>query len=172
MADKRVIPEHKVKPPKGARPGRTHGATRADVLELLRAQQVRFLRLQFSDIMGIIKNVEVPQSQFEKALAGDIMFDGSSIEGFVRVEESDMVLKPDLDTFAVFPWGDAENRVARVICDVYTSDSQPFPGDPRWVLKRQIEAAEKLGYQMMAGCEAEFFLFHRTAEGSPSRVTH
>ncbi len=172
MADKRIISEHKVRRPNEARPGRMHGATRQDVLELLRTQQVRFLRLQFSDIMGIIKNVEVPQSQFEKALDGDIMFDGSSIEGFVRVEESDMVLKPDFDTFAVFPWGDVENRVARVICDVYTSGGNPFPGDPRRVLKRQIEAAEKLGYRMMAGCEAEFFLFHRTAEGSPSRMTH
>ncbi len=172
MADKRVATEHKVKPPKGARPGRTQGASRADVLELLRTQQVRFLRLQFSDIMGIIKNVEVPQSQFEKALDGDMMFDGSSIEGFVRVEESDMVLRPDFDTFAVFPWGDVDNRVARVICDVYTADGKPFPGDPRWVLKRQIEAAEKLGYRMMAGCEAEFFLFQRTPEGTPSRNTH
>src|SRR5688500_12118311 len=146
MADKKLITEHKVRRPKDARTGRMKGASRQDVLELLRSQQVRFLRLQFSDIMGIIKNVEVPTSQFEKALDGDIMFDGSSIEGFVRVEESDMVLKPDYDTFAVFPWSDAENRVARLICDVFTSDDRPFPGDPRWVLKRQIEAAEKLGY--------------------------
>ena len=172
MADKKLITEHKVRRPKDVRPGRTKGANKQDVLELLRGQQVRFLRLQFSDIMGIIKNVEVPQSQFEKALAGDIMFDGSSIEGFVRVEESDMVLKPDFDTYAVFPWGDAENRVARIICDVFTSDDRPFPGDPRWVLKQQIHAAEKLGYEMMAGCEAEFFLFQRTGDGSPSRMTH
>ncbi len=172
MADRKLITEHKVRRPKDARPERPRGATSTDLLELMRAQQVRFLRLQFSDIMGIIKNVEVPQTQFDKALAGDLMFDGSSIEGFVRVEESDMVLKPDFDTFAVFPWGDTENRVARLICDVYTADDRPFPGDPRWVLKRHIEAAEKLGYEMMAGCEAEFFLFHRTPEGSPSRVTH
>jgi glutamine synthetase len=172
MADKRVVTEHKVRRPTDVKPGRSKGASKQDVLELLKAQQVRFLRLQFSDIMGIIKNVEVPQSQFEKALDGDIMFDGSSIEGFVRVEESDMVLRPDFDTFAVFPWGDPENRVARLICDVYTSDDRHFEGDPRWVLKRQIEAAKKLGYEMMAGCEAEFFLFHRTPEGSPSRVTH
>ena len=172
MADKRVMAEHKVRPPKDVKAGRMKGASKSDVLELLKAQQVRFLRLQFSDIMGIIKNVEVPQSQFEKALDGDIMFDGSSIEGFVRVEESDMVLRPDFDTFAVFPWGDVENRVARLICDVYTSDDRHFEGDPRWVLKRQIEAAKKMGYEMMAGCEAEFFLFHRTSEGSPSRVTH
>jgi glutamine synthetase len=83
-----------------------------------------------------------------------------------------MVLKPDYDTFAYFPWGDPENRVARVICDVYTADEKPFAGDPRFVLKRQIDSAAKLGYQMMAGCEAEFFLFHRTAEGSPTRDTH
>ena len=168
-----VITEHKVRPAEaGARAGRTRGATRADLLELMRAQKVRFLRLQFSDISGIIKNVEVPQTQFEKALNGDIMFDGSSIEGFVRVEESDMVLKPDFDTFAYFPWGDADNRVARVICDVHMADGKPFAGDPRYVLKRQIEAADKLGYRMMAGCEAEFFLFHRSATGSPTRETH
>jgi glutamine synthetase len=110
--------------------------------------------------------------QFEKALDGDIMFDGSSIEGFVRVEESDMVLRPDLGTFVVFPWSDPENRVARLICDVYTADGAPFEGDPRRVLKRQIEAARKLGYEMMAGVEAEFFLFHRAADGSPTRQTH
>jgi glutamine synthetase len=164
--------EHKIRRSEGARVGRTKGATRADILALLTKHNVRFLRLQFSDISGIIKNVEVPQSQFEKALAGDIMFDGSSIQGFVRVEESDMVLKPDYDTFAFFPWGDPDNRVARIICDVYTADESPFQGDPRFVLKRHIEAAAKLGYQMMAGCEAEFFLFHRTPEGSPTRHTH
>jgi glutamine synthetase len=168
----KLVTEHKVRPSSEGRPGRTRGATRQDVLELLRSQAVRFLRLQFSDISGIIKNVEVPQSQFEKALDGDIMFDGSSIQGFVRVEESDMVLKPDYDTFAIFPWGDPENRVARLICDVYTSDEKPFEGDPRYVLKRHIDAAAKLGYQMMAGCEAEFFLFHRSAEGQPTRETH
>ena len=172
MAEKRITTEHKFQRPKNARAGRFRGASREDLLDVMRAEQVRFLRLQFSDIMGVIKNVEVPQSQFEKALAGDITFDGSSIEGFVRVEESDMVLRPDFNTFAIFPFGDPDNRVARLICDVYTSDDRPFEGDPRWVLKRQIEAAQKLGYQMMAGCEAEFFLFHRMPDGSPSRVTH
>ena len=168
-----VMTEHKVRPSDSAgRIGRTRGATAGDLLELMRTQNVRFLRLQFSDISGIIKNVEVPQPQFGKALAGDIMFDGSSIQGFVRVEESDMVLKPDFATFAIFPWGDAENRVARLICDVHTARDEPFTGDPRNVLKRQVEAAAKLGYQMMAGCEAEFFLFHRAADGSPTRETH
>src|SRR5919206_4900889 len=91
-----------------------------DLLGRARDENVRFLRLQFTDILGINKNVEVPASQFAKALAGDIMFDGSSIEGFVRVEESDMLLKPDLSTFQVFPWGDPDARVARVICDITT----------------------------------------------------
>ncbi|HEX6940870.1 MAG TPA: type I glutamate--ammonia ligase [Longimicrobiales bacterium] len=152
--------------------GRTTGASASDLLELLRKAEIRFLRLQFTDITGIIKNVEVPQSQFEKALAGDILFDGSSIEGFVRIEESDMILKPDLDTFAIFPWGDPYNRVARLICDVHTADGKPFEGDPRYVLKRQIAAAAQLGYTMMAGVEAEFFLFHRSPDGSPTRITH
>jgi len=144
-----LIPTHKVRP--GARVSRTIGATKEDLLELMRANHVRFLRLQFTDILGAIKNVEVPQSQFEKALNGDIVFDGSSIEGFVRIEESDMILKPDYNTFAILPWGEPENRVARLICDVYTADGKPFEGDPRWVLKRQIQAAAEMGYEMMAG---------------------
>jgi glutamine synthetase len=168
-----MVPDHKL-PPRGLQPAipRTTGASRQDLLELMRSNSVRFLRLQFTDIMGVIKNVEVPESQFEKALDGDIMMDGSSIEGFVRIEESDMLLKPDFDTFAVVPWGDPENRVARLICDVYTADEEPFTGDPRWVLRRQVEAAAELGYAMKAGCEAEFFLFQRAADGSPTTVTH
>src|SRR3954468_5215204 len=98
----------------------TSRATAEDILELTTANNVRFLRLQFTDILGINKNVELPASQFEKALAGDIMFDGSSIEGFVRIEESDMLLIPDFSTFQIFPWGDSENRVARLICDINT----------------------------------------------------
>ncbi|MBI4545601.1 MAG: type I glutamate--ammonia ligase [Gemmatimonadetes bacterium] len=138
----------------------------------MRHGRVRFLRLQFTDITGVIKNVEVPESQFEKALAGDLMFDGSSIEGFVRIEESDMILKPDFSTFAIFPWGDAENRVARLICDVFTAMEEPFEGDPRRVLKRQIAAAAELGYEMMAGAEGEFFLFQLAEDGTPTRLTH
>src|SRR5437773_11561387 len=96
------------------------------------------MRLQFTDILGINKNVEIPSSQFEKALAGDIMFDGSSIEGFVRIEESDMLLSPDLSTFKVFPGGDPNSRVGRLICDITTPDGKPFDGDPRGALKRQV----------------------------------
>lgn len=154
------------------RSARTAGATKGDLIELLAAREVRFLRLQFTDITGKIKNVEVPASQFDKALEGDLLFDGSSIEGFVRIEESDMILRPDFDTFALLPWSDATGRVARLICDVHTSDGAPFEGDPRRVLRRQVEVAAKLGYTMKVGVEAEFFLFRRTPAGEPTRVTH
>src|SRR5258706_7817491 len=137
----------------------TSGPSAKDILDLAASNNVRFLRLQFTDILGINKNVEIPASQFEKALAGDIMFDGSSIEGFVRIEESDMLLTPDLGTFQIFPWGDETSRGARLICDIDTPDGKPFAGDPRGVLKRIIARAAKLGYTMNAGMEAEFFMF-------------
>src|SRR3954470_20110741 len=148
------------------------GAGKDDVLKLARQFSVDFLRLQFTDILGVNKNVEVPRSQFEKALDGEIMFDGSSIEGFVRIEESDMLLKPDLHTFRILPYDDEGGRVARLLCDIYTPDEQPFAGCPRTTLKRQVERAGKLGFAMMAGCEAEFFLFEQAADGSPTPVTH
>ena len=144
----------------------------AGVLELCRALNVRFLRLTFTDILGQTKNVEVPASQFQKAFDGEILFDGSSIEGFVRIEESDMLLKPDLKTFRVFPWGNPEARIARLICDVHHPDDRPFEGDPRLALKRVEAEAAALGYKMMAGVEAEFFLFHRNGNGEPTTITH
>ena len=150
----------------------TTGATPKDILELATANNVRFLRLQFTDILGINKNVEIPASQFEKALAGDMMFDGSSIEGFVRIEESDMLLSPDLSTFQVFPWGDDKSRVARLICDINTPDGNAFAGDPRGVLKKALARAASLGYTMNAGMEAEFFMFKPGADEAPSTVTH
>jgi glutamine synthetase len=168
-----LVPDHQIRlPASGEQYGGFGSVGRAELLKLLDEYRVRFLRLQFIDVMGVLKNVEVPRSQFEKALDGDIMFDGSSIEGFVRVEESDMVLRPDYGTFVIFPWSDGENRVARLICDVYTASGEPFAGDPRRVLQRQIEEAGKLAYEMMAGVEAEFFLFQRAPDGSPTRVTH
>lgn len=153
-------------------PADLSGATAPDILELAEAQQVRFLRLQFTDIQGVTKNVEIPSSQFRKALNGDIMFDGSSIEGFVRVEESDMLLAPDLATFQIFPWGDPAARVARIICDINMPDGSPFHGDPRGVLKRQLARAASLGFTMNAGMEAEFFLFKLAADGRPATDTH
>ncbi len=142
------------------------------LLELCRALNVRFLRLTFTDILGHTKNVEVPASQFQKAFDGEIMFDGSSITGFVRIEESDMLLKPDLTTFRIFPWGDPESRVARLICDVWNTDETPFAGDPRLVLKRAVAEAASLGYTMNAGVEAEFFLFQRDEDGVATTITH
>src|SRR5881398_1887477 len=150
----------------------TSGATSKDILDLATGNNVRFLRLQFTDILGINKNVEVPASQFEKALAGDMMFDGSSIEGFVRIEESDMLLAPDFGTFQIFPWGDDTSRVARVICDINTTDGKPFAGDPRGVLKKMIARAAKLGFTMNAGMEAEFFMFKPRPDEAPSTITH
>lgn len=143
-----------------------------EVLEKAEALNVRFVRLQFTDIFGTLKNVEIPAEMLEKALEEGIMFDGSSIEGFVRIEESDMVLVPDPDTFALFPWKDAQAVTARLICDVYTADGDPFPGDPRYVLKRVVQRAAQQGYTMMAGPECEFFLFPTDAEGQPVLTTH
>jgi glutamine synthetase len=142
------------------------------ILERCQAEGVRFLRLTFTDIDGIIKNVEVPASQFEKALDGQIMFDGSSIEGFTRIEESDMLLKPDAETFAIYPWATPYGKVGRLICDVYNPDETPFAGCPRLALKKVVDRANKKGWTMMAGPEAEFFLFRRSADGSPNHDTH
>ncbi len=143
-----------------------------DILGRAAEENVHFLRLQFTDIDGVIKNVEVPASQFEKALDGQIMFDGSSIEGFTRIEESDMLLVPDLDTFQVFPWAGEHGRVGRLICDIARPDGSPFEGCPRTALKRMVEKAAGMGYRMMAGPEAEFFLFQRNHELEPTPRTH
>ena len=142
------------------------------ILDIIRSENVRFVRLQFTDILWITKNGEIPSSQIEKALDGDIMFGGSAIEGFVRVEESDMLLVPDLSTFQVYPWGDADARVARLICDVHTPDGEHFEGDPRWVLKRTLARAESMGFRMNAGMEAEFFMFRPGVGGDASTATH
>src|SRR6266404_4929456 len=123
--------------------------TKAQILERAEREKVKFLRLQFTDILGTIKNVEIPDRQFEEALDGKIMFDGSSIEGFVRIEESDMYLRPDLSTFRVFPWpGQTGERVGRMICDIYTPEGTPFTGCPRTVLKKVIAMAAARGYSM------------------------
>lgn len=146
--------------------------SREMILELLAKENVHNLRLWFTDIMGRNKNVEVPASQFEKALNGEIMFDGSSIEGFSRIEESDMLLVPDLRTFRIFPWEERGGRVARLICDVKNPDGSDFGGCPRSVLKRACERAEKMGFTMNVGPEAEFFLFEKDARGKATVDTH
>ncbi|GEK06952.1 type I glutamate--ammonia ligase [Schleiferilactobacillus harbinensis] len=139
------------------------------IREAVQEQNVQFLRLMFTDINGIIKNVEVPVDQLEKVLANKIMFDGSSIDGFVRIEESDMLLYPDLNTWLVFPWGSEHGKVARLICDVHNPDGTPFAGDPRNNLKRVLAEAREAGYTTFnIGPEPEFFLFKLDEEDRPT----
>ena len=146
--------------------------TNDDVLREAQDKGVKFIRLQFTDIFGILKNVAITIEQLEKALDGQLMFDGSSIEGFARIEESDMYLRPDPNTFVVFPWRPQEGGVARLICDVYNPDGTPFAGCPRGALKRVLQEAADLGYTLNVGPELEFFLFHTDAEGRPTTITH
>ncbi len=146
--------------------------TADDVLRLARELDVKFVRLQFTDILGIIKNVAIPVGMLEKALAGGVMFDGSSIEGFVRIEESDMYLRPDPNTFAVFPWKAKEGTTARLICDVYSTDGTPFEGCPRSTLKRVLQEAREMGFELMVGPEPEFFLFLRDERGRATTITN
>ena len=147
--------------------------TRDEIMKTIEAQNVHFFRLQFVDIFGYMKNVAVPLSQIEKALDGQMMFDGSSIDGFVRIEESDMYLKPDYNTFTVLPWRDQEGRnAARIICDVHMSDGTPFDGCPRNNLKRVLADARDMGFTMNVGTEAEFFLFKRDEDGNATTITN
>ncbi|MGE5390412.1 MAG: type I glutamate--ammonia ligase [Deltaproteobacteria bacterium] len=142
-----------------------------EILEKVKEHGIRFIRLQFTDVLGQLKNVAIPPSQLEKALDGELMFDGSSIEGFVRIEESDMYLKPDLDTFQIFPWRSPNADVARMICDIHNKDDKPFHGCPRLNLKRVVKEAEEMGYIMNVGPEAEFFLFLQDDDCNPTTNT-
>jgi glutamine synthetase len=143
--------------------------TREDIKRLALEENVKFIRLQFTDILGTIKNVEIPISQLEKALDNKMMFDGSSIEGFVRIEESDMLLYPDLNTWVVFPWTAEKGKVARLICDIYTPEGKPFEGDPRNNLRRVLREMEELGFtNFNLGPEPEFFLFKLDEKGEPT----
>ena len=146
--------------------------TRADIVRLIEEEDVEFIRLQFTDMFGTFKNVAVTSSQLEKALDNQCMFDGSSIDGFVRIEESDMYLYPDPDTFQIFPWRPQQGKVARLICDVYRPSKEPFEGDPRYILKKVLARAEEMGYTFYAGPECEFFLFHTDDDGMPTTLTH
>ncbi|MDP4107959.1 MAG: type I glutamate--ammonia ligase [Bacillota bacterium] len=143
--------------------------TREDVQRMAKEENVKFIRLQFTDILGTIKNVEIPLSQLEKALDNKMMFDGSSIEGFVRIEESDMYLYPDLNTWVVFPWTAEKGKVARLICDIYTPEGKPFEGDPRNNLRRVLKEMTDLGFtNFNLGPEPEFFLFQLDEKGEPT----
>ena len=143
--------------------------TKEDIFRFADEENVRYLRLQFTDILGTIKNVEVPIAQLEKVLNNEMMFDGSSIEGFVRIEESDMYLCPDLNTWVIFPWTAGKGKVARLICDIYSPDGNPFPGDPRTNLKRVLKEMQELGFtDFNLGPEQEFFLFKLEEKGEPT----
>lgn len=143
-----------------------------DIFRIVEEEDVEFIRLQFTDIFGVLKNIAITSSQLEKALDNKCMFDGSAVEGFVRIEESDMYLYPDYDTFEIFPWRPQQGKVARFICDVYRADGTPYEIDPRHVLKKEIASAEKMGYTMYVGPECEFFLFHTDEDGMPTTLTH
>ncbi|MDF9613692.1 type I glutamate--ammonia ligase [Bacillus cereus] len=143
--------------------------TKEDIFRLAKEENVKYIRLQFTDLLGVIKNVEIPVSQLTKALDNKMMFDGSSIEGFVRIEESDMYLYPDLDTWVIFPWTAEKGKVARLICDIYNADGTPFDGDPRNNLKRVLKEMEALGFSdFNLGPEPEFFLFKVDEKGNPT----
>ena len=146
--------------------------TKQDIINMIQDNDVEFIRLQFTDIFGTLKNVAITASQIERALNNECMFDGSAIEGFVRIEESDMYLHPDLDTFQIFPWRPQQGKVARLICDVYRPNGEPFEGDPRYILKKVIKQAEDMGYSFEVGPECEFFLFHTDDNGMPTTITH
>ena len=146
--------------------------SKEDIMRMVEDEDVEFIRLQFTDIFGMLKNVAITAGQLEKALDNRCMFDGSAIEGFVRIDESDMYLYPDLDTFEVFPWRPQQGKVARFICDVYNPNGTPFSGDPRYVLKRAVKRAQDMGYVLNVGPECEFFLFHTDEEGRPTTSTH
>ena len=145
--------------------------TKDDIFRMVEEEDVEFIRLQFTDIFGTLKNIAITSSQLEKALDNKCMFDGSSVEGFVRIEESDMYLYPDYDTFEIFPWRPQQGKVARLICDVYTPDGKPFEGDPRWILKKTIKEANEMGYRFDVGPECEFFLFNQDEDGQPTTMS-
>ena len=146
--------------------------TREDIFRMVEEEDVGFIRLQFTDIFGTLKNVAVTISQLEKALNHQCMFDGSSIEGFARIEQSDMYLHPDLNTFEIFPWRPQQGKVARLICDIYKPDGTAFESDPRHILKKVVEDAKTEGYEFNVGPECEFFLFETDENGLPTTVTH
>lgn len=145
--------------------------TREDVIRMVEEEDVEFIRLQFTDVLGSLKNLAITASQLEKALNNECLFDGSAIDGFVRIEEADMYLYPDYNTFEIFPWRPQQGKVARMICDVRRPGGEPFEGDPRYVLKRAIEDAAKLGYVFEVGPECEFFLFNTDENAMPTTKT-
>jgi glutamine synthetase len=145
-----------------------------EIRKIVQNENVKFIRLQFTDILGVMKSISITAEQLDKAMDGELMFDGSSIEGFVRIEESDMYLKPDLNTFLVLPWisPTSSGKTARFICDIADSEGQPFHGCPRFALKKVLQEAKELGYTMQVGPEPEFFMFQLDEDGAPTLKTN
>ena len=146
--------------------------TKQKILNIAETEDVEFIRLQFTDLFGTLKNVAITKSQLAKALDNKIMFDGSSIEGFARIEESDMYLYPDYNTFEILPFRPHQGKVARMICDVYKPDGTQLENDPRYILKKVIKEADDMGYKFNVGPECEFFLFHIDDNGNPTTISH
>src|SRR4051812_8790886 len=147
-------------------------AEKRRVLERAAAEEIRFVNLQFTDIMGLVKTVSIPIHKFEEAIEHGLWFDGSSVEGFARIHESDMYLEPDLSTFSAIPWDRSSNPTAKVFCDVFTPDGEPFDGDPRSVLKRQLAGAEEMGFLFKTGPELKFFLLNTNGPQRAEPLTH
>lgn len=146
--------------------------TKKDILEMVEDEDVEFIRLQFTDLFGGMKNLAITAGNLRQALDNKVMFDGSSIEGFVDIDESDLYLYPDYGTFTLFPWRPQQGKVARLICDVYQPDGNCYEGDPRYILKKVVSEAAGLGYTFNVGPECEFFLFHMDDNGMPTTLSH
>ncbi|MEM1724842.1 MAG: glutamine synthetase family protein [Thermoplasmata archaeon] len=140
---------------------------REEVLKIIEKENIKFLQMQFTDILGNVKSVIIPSSKFNKAMDDGVIFDGSSIVGYATIEESDMRAMPDLSTFQILPWYDGNSKTARIICDAYNSNGEPFQGNPRQILKNIVKKANDLGYQFFTGPEFEFFLFELDDKGFP-----
>ncbi|MGM0509530.1 MAG: glutamine synthetase family protein [Thermoplasmatota archaeon] len=139
-----------------------------EVLSIVAEENVKFVEMQFMDILGGVKSVSIPAHHLERAIDDGVLFDGSSIVGYATIEESDLRAYPDLDTFLIFPWIDEDIKTGRLICDIYYSNGERFEGDPRYILQRQLDKAEDMGYEFNVGPEYEFFLFKLDEEGKPT----
>lgn len=146
--------------------------SKEDVMRLVEEEGVEFIRLQFTDVFGVLKNLAITPQHLERALNNRVMFDGSAIEGFVGIEESDLYLHPDPSTFTIFPWRPKSGKVARLLCSIHYPDGRAFEADPRQILKRVLKDSAQMGYRFLVGPECEFFLFHLDDNGLPTTLTH
>ena len=146
--------------------------SKAEILQMVEEEDVEFIRLQFTDMFGALKNIAIPSSQLMRAMDNGYMIDASSVEGVLRSREMELYLHPDLSTFTILPWRPQQGKVARFLCDLYQEDGQPYAESPRSILKRAVEKAEKMGYTLQMNPECEFFLFHTDDNGMPTTLTH